>query len=103
MAITIRPELLDQEPVKRVNTALIEAPDRTMRSCTTAQIVVKDAVKTAEHYQSILGFELISYFPDKISCAYVILQRNGFPIHLEAVTATRCIITATCGRAHPTS
>ena len=48
---------------------------------TTAQIVVKDAVRTAEYYQNVLGFELLSYFPSKISCAYVILQRNGYPIH----------------------
>jgi len=50
-----------------VNTALImgEAPDRTMRSCTTAQIVVKDAVKTAEHYQNILGFHRFSVFYEK--------------------------------------
>jgi len=48
---------------------------------TTAQIVVKDAVKTAEYYQQVLGFEVLGYFPSKVSSAYVILQRNGVPIH----------------------
>src|ERR1700748_3511039 len=48
---------------------------------TTAQIVVSDAVRTAEYYQNVLGFELLSFFPAQNSCAYVILQRNGISVH----------------------
>ena len=45
------------------------------------QVVVKDAVKTARYYQDVLGFQLIGFFPNEASNAYVMLERDGFQIH----------------------
>lgn len=49
---------------------------------TAAQVMVKDSVRIADYYQKILGFELVGFFPDKNSCAYVMLQRDSYQIHL---------------------
>lgn len=48
---------------------------------TAPQVVVKDAVKTAQYYQQVLGYELIGFFPDQNNCAYAMLRKNGFQIH----------------------
>ena len=45
------------------------------------QVVVKDATKTAEYYQNVLGFKLIGFFPSETSTAYVMLERDGYQIH----------------------
>ena len=51
------------------------------------QLVVKDAVKTAEYYKDVLGFRIIDYFHNPP--VYAMVERDGFQIHFaQADTET---------------
>lgn len=43
------------------------------------QLVVKDVVRTAEHYQYVLGFNIINFAGDPP--AYAMVERDGLQIH----------------------
>ncbi len=66
------------------------------------QVVVKDARKTAEYYQNVLGFKLIGFFPAEVGTAYVMLERDGFRSTLAALMPMpTCILMTAYVAARP--